>query len=167
MLVGRQSCCLTTFTARSAGTRAVRLQPVPAPSAEAELWDYLLERLRAYLLDSASAGHVPGVTTEMFDAVRASSPVSPLDFRARLEALVKFLALPEAASLTAANKRISNILKKAPADQGGAGGARRADGAKDIGPCVAGIARRAGAGSPLGPSPGERPLLAHARLVLT
>jgi glycyl-tRNA synthetase beta chain len=38
--------------------------------------------------------------------------VSPLDFRARLEALVSFLALPEAASLTAANKRIANILKK-------------------------------------------------------
>jgi glycyl-tRNA synthetase beta chain len=51
--------------------------------------------------------------------VRAANPVSPLDFRARLEALVKFLALPGAASLTAANKRISNILKKA--EGGGAG----------------------------------------------
>jgi glycyl-tRNA synthetase beta chain len=51
----------------------------------------------------------------MFDAVRAANPVSPLDFAARLAALVKFLALPEAASLTAANKRISNILKKAEA----------------------------------------------------
>jgi glycyl-tRNA synthetase beta chain len=59
----------------------------------------------------------------MFDAVRASHPASPLDFRARLEALVKFLALPGAASLTAANKRISNILKKAPADQAPATGA--------------------------------------------
>ena len=49
----------------------------------------------------------------MFDAVRASSPVSPLDFGARLAALAKFLGIPEAASLTAANKRISNILKKA------------------------------------------------------
>jgi glycyl-tRNA synthetase beta chain len=49
----------------------------------------------------------------MFDAVRAGAPVSPVDFRARLEALVKFLSLPEAASLTAANKRIANILKKA------------------------------------------------------
>src|SRR5262249_23255820 len=59
-----------------------------------------------------SAAHVTGATTEMFDAVRAGNPVSPVDFRARLEALVKFLALPEAASLTAANKRIANILKK-------------------------------------------------------
>jgi glycyl-tRNA synthetase beta chain len=38
--------------------------------------------------------------------------VSPLDFGARLKALVAFLTLPEAASLTAANKRIANILKK-------------------------------------------------------
>jgi glycyl-tRNA synthetase beta chain len=100
--------------------RAVQLQPVANAAVEAELWDYVLERLRAYLLDAASAAHVPGITTEMFDAVRAGNPVSPLDFRARLEALVKFLAMPEAASLTAANKRIANILKKA---EGGSGGA--------------------------------------------
>jgi glycyl-tRNA synthetase beta chain len=100
--------------------RAVQLQPVSSPAVEAELWDYVLERLRAYLLDDAAAGHVPGVTTEMFDAVRAGNPVAPLDFRARLEALVRFLALPEAASLTAANKRISNILKKADAGAAGA-----------------------------------------------
>jgi glycyl-tRNA synthetase beta chain len=49
----------------------------------------------------------------MFDAVRASAPVSPLDFGARLAALAKFLGIPEASSLTAANKRIANILKKA------------------------------------------------------
>ncbi|HTU67270.1 MAG TPA: glycine--tRNA ligase subunit beta [Steroidobacteraceae bacterium] len=97
---------------RALVARAIQLQPVANPAVESELWDYVLERLRAYLLDAASAGHVPGVTTEMFDAVRAGGPVSPVDFRARLEALVKFLALPEAASLTAANKRISNILKK-------------------------------------------------------
>src|SRR6185295_13502326 len=95
-------------------TRACALQPFAGPATTAqELWEYLLERLRAYLLDASNAGAVAGATTEMFDAVRASAPVSPLDFAARLGALVKFLALPEAASLTAANKRISNILKKA------------------------------------------------------
>jgi glycyl-tRNA synthetase beta chain len=36
-----------------------------------------------------------------------------VDFDARLRALSTFLELPEAASLTAANKRISNILRKA------------------------------------------------------
>jgi glycyl-tRNA synthetase beta chain len=40
-------------------------------------------------------------------------PRSPLDFDARLQALAAFLQLPEAASLTAANKRIANILRKA------------------------------------------------------
>jgi glycyl-tRNA synthetase beta chain len=104
---------------RALVTRACELQPVQNAGAANELWDYMVERLRAYFLDSASAGTVAGVTTEMFDAVRASSPVSPLDFAARLGALVNFLALPEATSLTAANKRISNILKKAEA--GGAG----------------------------------------------
>jgi glycyl-tRNA synthetase beta chain len=98
---------------RALVTRACELQPVQNPGAQPELWDYLVERLRAHFLDAASTGGVAGVTTEMFDAVRASSPVSPLDFAARLTALAKFLGLPEAASLTAAYKRISNILKKA------------------------------------------------------
>jgi glycyl-tRNA synthetase beta chain len=102
-----------TLDLRALVTRACALQPVQNAAAATELWDYIVERLRAYFLDTGSAGGVPGVTTEMFDAVRAGSPVSPLDFTARLEALVKFLALPEASSLTAANKRISNILKKA------------------------------------------------------
>ena len=48
----------------------------------------------------------------MFDAVLATQPRSPLDFDARLRALSAFLELPEAASLTAANKRIANILRK-------------------------------------------------------
>ncbi|MGH8323883.1 MAG: DALR anticodon-binding domain-containing protein, partial [Steroidobacteraceae bacterium] len=52
------------------------------------------------------------MTTEMFDAVLASAPVSPLDFDVRLKALRAFLELPESASLTAANKRIANILRK-------------------------------------------------------
>ena len=104
---------------RALVTRACALQPVQNANASAELWDYMIERLRAYFLDSESAGGVTGVTTEMFDAVRASSPVSPPDFAARLTALAKFLALPEATSLTAANKRISNILKKA---EGGTAG---------------------------------------------
>jgi glycyl-tRNA synthetase beta chain len=48
----------------------------------------------------------------MFDAVLATRPASPLDFDARLRALVRFLQLPDAASLAAANKRIANILRK-------------------------------------------------------
>jgi glycyl-tRNA synthetase beta chain len=84
---------------------ACALQPVSGATAANDVWDYIIERLRAYFIDA-------GASTEMFDAVRASEPVSPMDFGARLNALVAFLALPEAAALTAANKRIANILRK-------------------------------------------------------
>jgi len=85
------------------------------------IYDFLMERLRAYYLERASAapGHV-AVTAEMFDAVLAARPASPLDFDARLKALSAFLDLPEAASLTAANKRIANILRKAQPAAGSA-----------------------------------------------
>jgi glycyl-tRNA synthetase beta chain len=48
----------------------------------------------------------------MFDAVLANRPVSPFDFDRRLHALHDFLELKDAQSLSAANKRISNILRK-------------------------------------------------------
>jgi glycyl-tRNA synthetase beta chain len=103
---------------RALVTRACALQPVQNAAAANEVWDYMVERLRAYFLDSGNAAGVADVTTEMFDAVRASAPVSPLDFAARLSALGSFLGLPEAGSLTAANKRIANILKKAETGTG-------------------------------------------------
>jgi glycyl-tRNA synthetase beta chain len=86
--------------------RAVALQPVQSEKVADEIYDYVMERLRAYYLDSAR------ITTEMFDAVLATQPRSPLDFDARLRALSAFLELPEATSLAAANKRIANILRK-------------------------------------------------------
>jgi glycyl-tRNA synthetase beta chain len=73
-----------------------------------DIYDYMMERLRAWYLERGG-----GVTTEMFDAVLDTRPASPLDFDERLRALARFLALPDAAGLTAANKRIANILKKA------------------------------------------------------
>jgi glycyl-tRNA synthetase beta chain len=96
--------------------RAAGAAAAPADSTASEIYDFLMERLRAYYLDSAGAPPLPGqavVTTEMFDAVLAARPASPLDFDARLKALSTFLELPESASLTAANKRIANILRKA------------------------------------------------------
>jgi glycyl-tRNA synthetase beta chain len=100
---------------------AVAAQPVPdlaprAAAVAAEVCDYVFERARAqYLEDTAS-----GVTTEAFDAVLATVPRSPSELDARARALVGFLALPEAAALTAANKRIANILKKSAAASEGA-----------------------------------------------
>jgi len=98
--------------------RAVALQPVQRAGVADEIYEYVMERLRAYYLDRAASEAEPGkklITTEMFDAVLATQPRSPLDFDARLRALSAFLELPEASSLTAANKRIANILKKAEA----------------------------------------------------
>ena len=93
-------------------------KPAPAivvEKATADIYDYIMERLRAYYLEGGGIRNTIGaatMTTEMFDAVLASSPLSPLDFDARLKALRAFLELPESASLTAANKRIANILRK-------------------------------------------------------
>jgi glycyl-tRNA synthetase beta chain len=85
--------------------------PFRAPDAAAdEVYDYIVERLRAYYVEGG-AGIT--VTPEMFDAVLATRPASPVDFDARLRALLQFLQLPDAASLAAANKRIANILRKA------------------------------------------------------
>ena len=111
----------TPSAAAGTGPAAKAATPAATATAEAvaaEVYDFLMERLRAYYLEAAGAAALPRrapVTTEMFDAVLATRPVSPLDFDARLKALSTFLELPEAQSLTAANKRIANILRKANA----------------------------------------------------
>jgi len=104
--------------AQPAAGRARGAAAAAAQSAEqvvSEVYDFLMERLRVYYLEGPGAAATAGLvalTSEIFDAVLATRPASPLDFDARLKALRTFLALPEAASLTAANKRIGNILRK-------------------------------------------------------
>ena len=48
---------------------------------------------------------------DVFDAVLAQRPGQPYDFDQRIRAVTAFRELPEAESLSAANKRIANILK--------------------------------------------------------
>jgi glycyl-tRNA synthetase beta chain len=101
--------------------QAVAAQPVADLAARVdavatEVRDYVFERARAQYLEDAASG----VTTEAFDAVLATVPRSPRELDARARALVGFLALPESAALTAANKRIANILKKSAAASEGA-----------------------------------------------
>ncbi len=79
----------------------------PADGLANEIYDYMMERLRAWYLEAGR-----GITTEMFDAVFDTRPASPLDFDQRLSALAGFLKHADAAGLTAANKRIANILRK-------------------------------------------------------
>ncbi len=87
--------------------QAVAAIPVKAVADDtvAAVFDYMMERLRAYYQDS-------GVSADEFDAVLATRPVSPYDFEQRVRAVTAFRRLPEAESLTAANKRIRNILKQ-------------------------------------------------------
>jgi glycyl-tRNA synthetase beta chain len=117
--------------------------PIAADVAGA-VYDYVMERLRASYLEPGESATplagvtlagvtLAGVTIESFDAVLATRPRSPLDFDARLRALLGFLALPEAASLTAANRRIANLLKKSAGTDTGAASidtTRLADGAE-------------------------------------
>ena len=104
---------------KSAAAAGKSAPPFAAEAVAADVYDYVLERLRAYYLErtegavQTSDTPAASITTEMFDAVLATRPASPLDFDARLRALSTFLTLPEAASLTAANKRVANILRKA------------------------------------------------------
>jgi glycyl-tRNA synthetase beta chain len=90
-------------------------QPVQRAQTAGEVSDFMGERLRGLLVE-----RVPGVTTEMVDAVLTNRPPSPVDAESRLHALKEFLLLPDSAVLTAINKRIGNILRKASPDQNAA-----------------------------------------------
>jgi glycyl-tRNA synthetase beta chain len=70
-----------------------------------QVHDYIYERFRGYCLER---GYLP----DEFDAVMAVYPTRPLDFMKRLHAVKVFRQLPEAKSLSVANKRIHNLLKK-------------------------------------------------------
>lgn len=69
------------------------------------IYDFVVGRLKAYYADQ-------GVSAEAFEAVRVCRPAHPIDFSKRIEAVKVFAGLPAAESLSAANKRIQNILRK-------------------------------------------------------
>ncbi|MGN6262691.1 MAG: glycine--tRNA ligase subunit beta [Ralstonia sp.] len=71
----------------------------------AAISDFLYDRLRGYLKDK-------GYSTNEVEAVVSQRPQRLDDIVARLEAVRAFAALPQAEALAAANKRITNILKK-------------------------------------------------------
>jgi glycyl-tRNA synthetase beta chain len=74
------------------------------------IYEFIIDRLRAYLRDQSVAGK--SFTSAEIDAVLSQEPAQINDLIQRLTALREFNALAEAAQLAAANKRISNILKK-------------------------------------------------------
>ena len=82
---------------------AARLQD---PKVAAALADFVFERLAGSLKEQ-------GYSALEVDAVLSLRPQRLGDIPKRLAAVRAFAALPEAASLAAANKRVGNILKKA------------------------------------------------------
>ena len=93
-----------------------------SPGTRAEVRRFMFDRLRAYFADRPIMPPTPTTTpapattpvpTDVFNAVLAREPTRPLDFARRVRAVDAFRALPEAASLAAANKRIRNILRQA------------------------------------------------------
>ena len=72
----------------------------------AEVLSFLYDRLRGQLRERGFSQHE-------VEAVVAQQPDTLDTLVARLQAVQAFAALPESASLAAANKRITNILKKA------------------------------------------------------
>jgi len=78
--------------------------PGVAKSQDAVL-DFIYDRLRGYLRDQ-------GYSANQVAAVLDARPDAIADLPARLAAVQAFAALPESAALSAANKRIVNILRK-------------------------------------------------------
>ena len=106
--------CELELDLKAAIAASVAAQPGVRASARAddtglaeELHRFVTERLRAYFQDRD-----PALGPEILDAVMRREPLSLLDCARRLTAVGQFLALDEAASLAAANKRIANILNK-------------------------------------------------------
>ena len=73
--------------------------------SQALLVDFIYDRLAGSLREQ-------GYSVQEIDAVLSMRPPRLADVSARLAAVRAFAALPEAASLAAANKRVGNILKK-------------------------------------------------------
>ncbi len=74
-------------------------------ASDAALADFIYDRLAGSLKDQ-------GYTPQEVDAVVSQRPQRLGDIAKRLAAVRAFAALPEAAALAAANKRVGNILKK-------------------------------------------------------
>ncbi len=100
---------------------AVELQPVASKDdglADA-VFDFVMDRLLGYY-----QGKDKAVTVPVFDTLRARRLSSLTDFSARLSGVVAFAGMEASAALAAANKRIANVLRKAPAADQSAGSAK-------------------------------------------
>src|SRR5690606_25273618 len=91
-------------------------KPQPLPEVHllaAEVFDFILERLRGYYADKGVAANQFNAVAALFDSTAELPHGSLYDFDRRIDAVGTFATLPEAEALAAANKRIRNILRKA------------------------------------------------------
>jgi glycyl-tRNA synthetase beta chain len=75
------------------------------PQCTERVLEYMIERFRAWYEDE-------NIPPEVFKAVAAKALSKPLDIQQRVHAVNAFTQLPEAGALSAAHKRVSNILAK-------------------------------------------------------
>ena len=78
----------------------------PVNDTIAELKPFILERLQSYY-------QAQGISSELVQAVRARQDDWFFDIDKRINAMTAFIGLPEAASLSAACKRVNNLLQQA------------------------------------------------------
>jgi glycyl-tRNA synthetase beta chain len=102
LLEKRLPLSITTLLADAA---AVFAGQTGFASPAADVAAFMLDRLRGMLRER-------GFSPNEVEAVLAQNPDRLDDIVQRLDAVKAFAALPESASLAAANKRITNILKK-------------------------------------------------------
>lgn len=70
-----------------------------------QVLNFILERLKPWYLEQA-------INPDVFASVAALGVTRPYDFHRRIHAVQQFKQLPDAESLSVANKRVSNILAK-------------------------------------------------------
>ncbi len=105
----QRSFNLSELVAESASVYA-ELQNIEIDSdTQAAIVGFVRGRLTAFYQSQ-------NIATSTINAVMACQPDSPLDFEQRVKAVSAFSQVAEAADLAAANKRISNILKKQDGD---------------------------------------------------
>jgi len=76
-----------------------------APELRESIFEFFLERFRAWYQEE-------GISPQVFQAVYARRPGQPYDFQQRLYAVNDFATMTDAQALSAANKRVGNILAK-------------------------------------------------------
>lgn len=79
--------------------------PLPNQNVEKDVLHFMLERLKPWYQEQH-------ISSDVLQSVFALNISHPYDLHRRVQAVQQFKALPEAVALSAANKRVSNILSK-------------------------------------------------------